>query len=149
MASVALIPLARAALAASVVSRSRPIFSRSSLATTELRLSLGLPRFVHPCLSYPLFLSFFLTLCLFFSISLRHSTRTGEPIIRGCYSGPIPNHPERETGEARVQEGRMCVARATGWVARCDPMRCDAMWLRRVVIPRVTSARYINYTGNI
>lgn len=58
-----------------------------------------------------------------FSAALPRSARTGEPIMRGCYSGPIPNHPERETGETRVQEGRMCVARATGWVAGASGTR--------------------------
>lgn len=63
-----------------------------------------------------LLLTPFNPLSVSFPVGLPRSARTGEPIMRGCYSGPIPNHPERETEETRVQEGRMCVARATGWV---------------------------------
>lgn len=47
-------------------------------------------------------------------------SRTGEPIIRGCYSGanlqPSARASEPKRKEDDSMRGRMCVARATGWV---------------------------------
>lgn len=91
-----------------------PLAHPSPLSLSLSLHSLPLPPF---CFSRLLSVYHPSTLLPSLSLALPRSARTGEPIMRGCYSGPIPNHPERETGEARVREGRMCVARATGWVA--------------------------------
>lgn len=112
MASVALFPLVSPCL-----SSSRSVFdSLYPLHLAALFLSHSLSLALASSCSLRLYPTPFNPLSISFPVAVPRSARTGEPIMRGCYSGPIPNHPERETGETRVQEGRMCVAKATGWV---------------------------------
>lgn len=95
MASVALFPLASPCLSSS---RS-PRFAQTSTLSLLPSLSLSLATLA-PLLSLPRLVSLLLTpfnpLSVSFPVGLPRSARTGEPIMRGCYSGPIPNHPERE-----------------------------------------------------
>ena len=95
MASVALFPLASPCLSSS---RS-PRFAQTSTLSLLPSLPFSLATLA-PLLSLPRPVSLLLTpfnpLSVSFPVGLPRSARTGEPIMRGCYSGPIPNHPERE-----------------------------------------------------
>lgn len=64
------------------------------------------------------------------SSSPTSSVQTGEPIMRGCYSEPILNHPERGIGEAREPKKGACALPGPPCtsLARCHHYESDTRY---------------------